>query len=178
VGGWRTACLDNRGVGGVAEDVVDVEVAGAGDVVVVVADAVDIAAADVAAAVVAEGAGRMDAYWDSSVGLERKSEVLACKTGQDRWNIQRQKQIAIESASGVTAPATVKGITGNDWPLRFCVVIGLLRKYTSKSALKITYVLIESALNAARLFFFFFFLLSGRLKSKLLNSFSSKNTVF
>jgi hypothetical protein len=110
VGGWRTACLDNRGVGGVAEDVVDVEVAGAGDVVVVVADAVDIAAAVVAdVAVVAEGAGRMDAYWDSSVGLQRKSEVLACKTGQDRWNIQRQKQIAIESASGVTAPATVKG---------------------------------------------------------------------
>jgi hypothetical protein len=112
VGGWRTAFLGNRGVGGVAEDVVDVEVAGAGDVVVVVADAVDIAAADVAAAdvaVVAEGAGRMDAYWDSSVGLQRKSEVLACKTGQDRWNIQRQKQIAIESASGVTAPATVKG---------------------------------------------------------------------
>jgi hypothetical protein len=100
VGGWRTACLDNRGVGGVAEDVVDVEVAGAGDVVVV-ADAVDIAAAVVAdVAVVAVVAG---------VGLQRKSEVLACKTGQDRWNIQRQKQIAIESASGVTAPATVKG---------------------------------------------------------------------
>lgn len=117
MGEWRIACLDNRGVGGVAEDVVDVEVAGAGDVAVVVgfAGAVDIA--DVAAvvvvgfagAVVAEGAARMDAYWDSSVGLQRKSEVLACKTGQDRWNIQRQKQIAIESASGVTAPATVKG---------------------------------------------------------------------
>jgi hypothetical protein len=117
--GWRTACRDNRG----ADDVADVEGAEnvAVDVVVgAVVDAVD--AADVAAVVVAaaaaavaEGAGRMDTCWDSSVGRQRQSEVLACKTGQDRWNIQRQKQIAIasvsviESASGVTVPATAKG---------------------------------------------------------------------
>jgi hypothetical protein len=97
--GWTTACRDNRG----ADDVADVEGAEnvAGDVV--------------GAAVAAEDAGRMDTCWDLSVGRQRQSEVLACKTGQDRWNIQRQKQIAIgsvsviESASGVTVPATAKG---------------------------------------------------------------------
>ena len=120
--GWTTACRDNRG----ADDVADVEGAEnvAVDVVGAVVDAVDaadvaavVAAAVVAAAVVvaAEGAGRMDTYWDLSVGRQRQSEVLACKTGQDRWNIQRQRQIAIgsvsviESASGVTVPATAKG---------------------------------------------------------------------
>jgi hypothetical protein len=106
--GWRTACRDNQDAGGVAG--ADVEVAGAEDVAVggvAVADAVDIAAVVVAG--VAEGAGRMDACWDSSVGRQRQSEVPACKTGQDRWNIQRQKQIAIESGSGVTVPATAKG---------------------------------------------------------------------
>ena len=120
--GWTTACRDNRG----ADDVADVEGAEnvAVDVVGAVVDAVDaadvaavVAAAVVAAAVVvaAEGAGRMDTCWDLSVGRQRQSEVLACKTGQDRWNIQRQKQIAIgsvsviESASGVTVPATAKG---------------------------------------------------------------------
>ena len=120
--GWTTACRDNRG----ADDVADVEGAEnvAVDVVGAVVDAVDaadvaavVAAAVVAAAVVvaAEGAGRMDTCWDLSVGRQRQSEVLACKTGQDRWNIQRQRQIAIgsvsviESASGVTVPATAKG---------------------------------------------------------------------
>ena len=123
--GWRTACRDNRG----ADDVADVEGAEnvavdvVGAVVGAVVDAVDAAdvaavvAAVVAAAVVvaAEGAGRMDTCWDLSVGRQRQSEVLACKTGQDRWNIQRQRQIAIgsvsviESASGVTVPATAKG---------------------------------------------------------------------
>ena len=116
--GWTTACRDNRG----ADDVADVEGAEdvAVDVVGAVVDAVDAAgvAAGVAAAVVvvaAGGAGRMVTCWDSSVGRQRQSEVLACKTGQDRWNIQRQRQIAIgsvsviESASGVTVPATAKG---------------------------------------------------------------------
>jgi hypothetical protein len=123
VEGWRIACRDNRGVDGAAE--IDVDVAGAVDVVaggvdaavgvavVVVAVVVGVAAAGVAD--VAEGAGRKDTCWDSSVGRPRKSEVLACMPVQDRWDIQRQKQIAIESASvvesasGVTVPATEKG---------------------------------------------------------------------
>jgi hypothetical protein len=130
--GWRTACRDNRGAGGVvaeadvggaehvAVDVVVGAVVGVADVAAdvaaaAVAVAVAVAGVAVAAVAAAEDAGRMDTYWDSSVGGQRKSEVLACKTGQDRWNIQRQKQIAIgsvsviESASGVTVPATVKG---------------------------------------------------------------------
>jgi hypothetical protein len=133
VEGWRTACRDNQDAGGVAE--AGVEVAGAGDVVVGVADAVDIAdvvaAAAVAADVAAEGAGRMDAYWDSSVGRLRQTEVLACKTGQDRWNIQRQKQIAIESGSGVTEPTTARGDgRGRNGPTR-CGLACLRRRIGS-----------------------------------------------
>ena len=106
--GWTTACRDNRG----ADDVADVE--GAENVAVDVVGAV-VGAVVVVVAAAAEGAGRMDTCWDLSVGRQRQSEVLACKTGQDRWNIQRQRQIAIgsvsviESASGVTVPATAKG---------------------------------------------------------------------
>jgi len=118
--GWRTACRDNRGAGGVAE--VEVDDGGAEDVAegvvgdVVVVDVAEGVVVDVAAAaVVAEGAGRKDTCWDSSVGRQRENEVLACKTGQDRWNSQRQTQIAIgrvrliESESGVTVQATAKG---------------------------------------------------------------------
>lgn len=106
--GWKTACRDSQGAGGVVE--------------VDVADVVGVAAAAVVVGdVAAGGAGRMDTCWDSSVGRLRNSADLACKTGQDRWNIQRQKQIAVESASTsgmiesvsgsetATATATAKG---------------------------------------------------------------------
>jgi hypothetical protein len=131
--GWRIACRDNRGAGGVVAEAdvggvesvaVDVAVGAVVGAVVGVADVAGVVVV-VAAAVAAEGAGRMDTYWDSSVGRQRKNEVLACKTGQHRWNIQRQKQIAIESvsviesASGVTVPAIVKedgrGRNGRAW---------------------------------------------------------------
>ena len=139
--GWTTACRDNRG----ADDVADVEGAEnvavdvVGAVVGAVVDAVDAAdvaavvAAVVAAAVVdaAEGAGRMDTCWDLSVGRQRQSEVLACKTGQDRWNIQRQKQIAIESGRGVTEPTTARGDgRGRNGPTR-CGLACLRRRIGS-----------------------------------------------
>ena len=119
--GWKTACQDNRGAGGVAE-VAEVDVAGVEDVVVdvvvgaVAGGAVDVdvvvvvvVAADVAVA--AEGVGRKDTCWDSSVGCQRQSAVLACKTGQGRWNIQRQKQIAIAIGSASVRSSGIESVS-------------------------------------------------------------------